>query len=56
MIIILIGYLIGQTDLVFRHNTVYIASASKYEVRIVGSTTSAAEQFLVAEMIEFAQS
>jgi hypothetical protein len=33
-----------------------IAPASRYEVRIVGSTTSAAEQFLVAEMIEFAQS
>ena len=33
-----------------------ITSASKYEVRIVGATTSAAEQFLVAEMIEFAQS
>jgi hypothetical protein len=33
-----------------------IASASKYQVRIVGSTTTAAELFLVSEMIEFAQS
>jgi len=33
-----------------------ITSASKYEVRIVGSTTTAAELFLVSELIEFAQS
>jgi hypothetical protein len=33
-----------------------LAAVSTYAVRIVGSTTSAAEQFLVAELIEFAQS
>jgi len=33
-----------------------IASASKYQVRIVGSTTTAADLFLVSELIEFAQS
>lgn len=33
-----------------------VTSVSTYAVRIVGSTTSAAEQFLVAELIEFAQS
>jgi hypothetical protein len=33
-----------------------VTSVTTYAVRIVGATTSAAEQFLVAEMIEFAQS
>jgi hypothetical protein len=33
-----------------------LTAVSTYAVRIVGSTTGAAEQFLVAELIEFAQS
>jgi len=33
-----------------------IGSASQYQVRIVGSTTTAAELFIVSELIEFAQS
>jgi hypothetical protein len=33
-----------------------ITATSKYEVRIVGSTTTAADLFLVSELIEFAQS
>ncbi|OYX97193.1 MAG: hypothetical protein B7Y80_20640 [Hyphomicrobium sp. 32-62-53] len=33
-----------------------MTATSKYEVRIVGSTTTAADLFLVSELIEFAQS
>ena len=33
-----------------------VAAVSTYAVKIVGTTTTAAQQFLVAEMIEFAQS
>lgn len=39
-----------------RTSTFNIASASRYEVRIVGSTVSAANTFHIAELIEFAQS